>query len=196
MARPKKLDKKNITSKERQEWQAALDGAYSGKLPWLHHLIESAGYIGRFDSMTAREISRMFSVTPQAVGLWHSNSGCPRKKSGVYDLHEVLYWRIKYLINKAVERQIAQAGGDPLLMGDGSPALEKYRVIKTEEVEYKLNILKGKYYAGGEVDAHWRELGDQIGNVIHKIQKKSPKTAELLKDAISAFNFTEYTKPE
>ena len=198
MAKRKKsnLAKKSITPAARKEFQAALTSAKSGKLPWLHNLVVQAGYLGNLDRMTAREIGVIFSVTPQAVGLWHSNNKCPRSPDGHYNLQEVLPWRVKYLVDQAVEKQIAQSGGDPLLMGDDSPALEKYRIAKTEEVEFKLAVLKNKYYDAEQVNTHWRELGNQIGNAVHKIEKKNPDLAKILKDAISKFKFTTYPLEE
>lgn len=47
---------------------------------------------GVFEQMSAHGIGRLWSVTPQAVGLWH-RAGCPRNSDGTYCLAEVIAWR-------------------------------------------------------------------------------------------------------
>ena len=193
--RPKSSVKKSVTPAERKQWWAAMKLAFDGALPWLHRLIEGAGYVGDLTHLTAREVARYFSVTPQAVGLWFSKSGCPRNDDGTYKFREVLKWRIEHEVKKRLDKQIAMSGGDPLLMGESSDALEEYRIVKTEQARFDLDIKQGKFLPTEQVESHWRELGHQVGATISNLEKKHPEAAEMLRDRVSAFDFnTESTE--
>jgi hypothetical protein len=80
--------------------------------------------------MTGRGIAALFGVTPQAVGLWHKNNGCPRDKEGRYDLREVIAWRIAW------ERE--QVAGDSQAARDKEISLARKAAADAELREMQL----------------------------------------------------------
>jgi hypothetical protein len=77
---------------------ALLDRARKGEQPDLHALILAAGYqADDLARLTGRALARIWGVSAQAVGLWHSRDGAPRNPDGSYSLSAVIAWREKYL---------------------------------------------------------------------------------------------------
>jgi hypothetical protein len=120
----------------------AIGQAFLGKLEWLNGLLEQAGFIGNLEKLTARQVARIFGVTPQAVGLWQSKNGCPRNGDATYSFSKVLQWRI----DQECERRADDPVDDPLLVGSSttSQALEEYRRERVREARRKNDIEEGK----------------------------------------------------
>ena len=80
--------------RQREQMGKIVGVAYEGRLKWVDELILKAGYArGDMGAVPARVIARLYGVTPQAVGLWHSKSACPRNEDGTYDVAEVVEGR-------------------------------------------------------------------------------------------------------
>lgn len=70
--------------------------------------------------MRATDVARVFGVSAQAVGLWHSRDGCPRGEDGRYDLRAVVAWRVD---RAREESEIAPAA-------DGKYTPDQMRIFK------------------------------------------------------------------
>lgn len=89
------------------------------------------------DSQAA--VAKHFGVSLRMVGDWVSRAGCPRRERSDrpgrfrYDLDEIEAWR---------EATSAEAADDPLLRGDGSPALERYREARAKlaDLDYRKRV--------------------------------------------------------
>jgi len=179
----------------RREWARVIQLARAGDVAWLHKLIVKAGYVpGGIDpsDLTAAAAARLFAITPQGFGLWHRNYGCPRTPNGKYDLAAVLAWREQYH-----KQQLKDAADDPLVVGDGNSAtLDRYRTASADIKEFDLAVKRGEFYPAAEVDAHWREIGEQLRRVIELLDQKHPDAAGMLRDSVSGFTFTEHEEQE
>jgi phage terminase Nu1 subunit (DNA packaging protein) len=94
-----------------------------------------------YERMSATEVARLWGVTKQAVGLWHSKEGCPRNEDATYNLTEVIAWREV----RAAKIPMDQVGAD-------SPALERLRAAKAEQEELKLATIKGQLIPAEQVE--------------------------------------------
>lgn len=99
---------------------------------WFGVLLREAGWaprseerIGRRTGYTAAEIAGLFHVTPQAVGLWVRNEGCPRSADRTLDLEEVLRWWI-------------HSRGDSLSSEEG----KQLSAAKLKKAQHEAEILK------------------------------------------------------
>lgn len=168
-----------------------LKKAFRGKSPTLHQKVLQSGYLGNLTSMSATQIAIIYHCSPQAVGQWHRDKNCPRNPDATYSFLEVLAWKIEIETEKKLAEFVRQSGGDPNLMGSGSPALENYRIAATDKLKWELETKKGHYILKTEVNAHWVELGRQLAQTIEILNMSSPDAAELLRDRVSGFQFTE-----
>jgi len=175
----------------KDELRLKIGQAFEGKLVWLDKIIVARGYFGRLDKLQARHISRLFGITAQAVGLWVRRDGCPRNADKTYNFYDVLAWRIQQEAERAADKRVSAAGGDPLLMGEATDALDQYRRVKTRQAEFDLAVRKKEYYSKYEVDRNWMELGRQVGATITELEKRFPEAAELLRLRVNAFTFEE-----
>lgn len=76
--------------------------AAAGEHAELHEIITRAGYlpVGHLEHLKAKDVGPIWSISPQAVGLWHRRDGAPRNSDRTYNLSELISWR---------ERQIRAA---------------------------------------------------------------------------------------
>jgi len=135
--------------KDQQEaLEESLGLAREGKLPWLEKLVLAAGF-GRTDlrRLKAGQVAKLWSVTPQAVGLWHSKSGCPRNEDSTYDLAQVIRWREELLEEKPAAPPAREDGR--------SPALEKLRELDVEGKRMDLAERRGELVRSAAVEAQW-----------------------------------------
>lgn len=110
------------SSKKRPNDETVLDlkrqihAAANGERPWFAKIFRDFGFFNAH-RMTGQEVASIFSVSAAAVTKW-SRDGCPRKGAH-YNFPDVLQWRI--------EKLTVPKGMDPMLAGDNTPALERYR---------------------------------------------------------------------
>ena len=174
-------------AEQKKQFSKLVTAISTGRAPVLEAMLRKAGYTpGGIDpeSMTATQLSRLFGVTAQAVGLWHKKQGCPRKHDGTYRLHEVLAWK-----EQKHKEELELVSEDALLLGDGKsdPTLCALRKVKTERERFELNIKKKDYVLAADVLHHWRQLGTMIGRAIETLDRRFPDAATIVRDNISSF---------
>jgi len=126
--------------------------ATEGRADWFLEILSEAGFTqAAIDpkAMKAREIGSLFGATPQAVGLWSKNQGCPRNADGTFDLGAVIAWRIDRI-------------KEEIRASEESPAMERKRNAEAEMREIELARLKGEVI---EVEAVKRERLARIAAV-------------------------------
>lgn len=119
-----------------------------------------------------REIAAAVGVSANAVRAWD----CPRNEDGSYDLREVIAWRVA----DAVARESGPPKGAPVPTGDpeidalmaageGSPALERWRLARAAQEEIKLEQMKQEVLpvdmvrnAYARIAATLRDTGDRL----------------------------------
>ena len=150
------MDRKTFES-----WKAAVGLAADGKAVWLDKILTAAGYIRSFDRLAARQVARIFGVTPMAVGLWTTRTGCPRV-DGKYSLSAIVDWKVARA-KEEVMADLRRRGlsDDDLLenMGGTSQWLEAYRKEKTIEARRKNEIEAGRLIDAAEAEREWMEIG-------------------------------------
>lgn len=95
--------------------------------------------------MTATAVARLFGVSPQAVGLWHSRDGCPRRDDGRYDLATVIRWKVER------EREGAGMVESPDLEGKYNEHQLRLQRARAEREEIALRKTKGDLIEAEEV---------------------------------------------
>jgi hypothetical protein len=148
------MDRKTLES-----WKAAVGLAADGKVAWLDKILTAAGYIRSFSQLSVRQVARMFGVTPQAVVLWTTRTGCPRV-DGKYSLSAIVEWKIARAKDDVMADLRRRGLSDEDLlenMGGTSQWLEAYRKEKTIEARRKNEIEAGRLVDVAEVE---RELAE------------------------------------
>ena len=129
----------NAKEKEQREViQRLIAAAATGKLPWLHDMICAKGYRSPSTTMSTKDISELYGVSRQSVGLWRTKQGCPANDDGTYDLHGVIRWR-----ELRIRDQVA---------GDQTDNLDRLRKAKAEREEIKLELERGELIPKADVE--------------------------------------------
>jgi hypothetical protein len=113
------------------------------KADWLINALTEAGY-RQAGLYTQHEIMRGLGVTQRTITNW-CRDGLPRARESkgripaLFDVFAVCQWRIEH-----VEAKVrAKIEDDPLLGGETSPALEKYRREKWRQAKRENDVAEG-----------------------------------------------------
>jgi hypothetical protein len=143
-----------------ESWKAAVGLAADGKVAWLDKILIAAGYIRSFSQLSVRQVARMFGVTPQAVVLWTTRTGCPRV-DGKYSLSAIVDWKVARAKEEVMAALRRRGLADEALlenMGGTSQWLEAYRKEKTLEARRKNEIEAGRLLDAADVRRDLAEL--------------------------------------
>ncbi len=110
---------------------------------WLINALTEAGY-RQAGLYTQHEIMRGLGVTQRTITNW-CRDGLPRARESkgripaLFDVFAVCQWRIEHIESKVR----AKLEDDPLLGGETSPALEKYRREKWRQAKRENDVAEG-----------------------------------------------------
>lgn len=173
--------KTEFDRRQREQMARIVGAAWEGKLKWVDEIIGRAGYMrGDMASVPARVIARLYGVTPQAVGLWHSKSGCPRNGDATYDVGAVARWHEDWMID-SLQRQGA-------IETEASPAQERYRMAKAQREEIALERDRGTLLAREDVHSALGRLAVILRGAGEALGRKFGDDAQsILEEALDDF---------
>lgn len=130
---------------------------------------------------TQREVALWLGKSPKTVASWAA-AGMPGKdQHGLYDVAAIATWLIT--VGPWRPKQ-----GDPMLIGDGSPWLEKYRearagqeAIRLEEMRHSFVSVAAMQEILGPMAAHLRRTGVALG------AKFGPEATALFNESLEEF---------
>ncbi len=85
---------------------------------------------------TQADVANIFGVSSKTVQNWRA-AGMPGQR-GAWPLGKIAKWL-------RAEGPWKSAGDDPLMQGENSPALERYREARADKAENDVKIQEGKY---------------------------------------------------
>ena len=109
----------------------------------------------KFKNMTAPDIAMAFGVDVRTVYRWH-DAGCPRKPNKRFILSEVIAWKVTREVESILMDRSAQ---DP-------EALERYRLLKGDQIELDLAQQRGTLVNKAEYDAQHFEAARQVRDTL------------------------------
>lgn len=94
--------------------------------------------------VTQAELGRLFGVSRKTIHEWSGKAGFPRGESDKYSAFDVLVWYLVAHSKQLVEKGSGDlAAGDPLLSGENTPNLERYRGARADLAEMEVKRQEG-----------------------------------------------------
>lgn len=119
--------------------------------------------VNKWVATTIAEVSAVVGVSSRTIKEYLSR-GCPGRP-GRYPLPEIIGW-----CKETVWKSRAVAA-DPLLAGDDSPSLERYREAKASQEEIKLENMRREFLPRDEI----RLLHDELADVYRRAGEQLAK---------------------
>lgn len=171
--------------KQREQLAEALGQAGAGKLPWLHKLVQAAGYrIIDLTTLRAKHIAPLFEISPVSLGLWHSRMGCPKNPNGTWNLHHVLQWKIDQIT------QAAKKTENP----EDLPGLHRMQEAAADLKEFERDRKRGLLIPKAELENQQRAVAMYFKNAVTTLPRIiAPKlygqeVIEIEKELTEAFD--------
>ncbi len=138
------------------------------------------------EKMTQSRAAWLLSRTPRFL----RDSDAPRNDDGTYHGRNIVAWLLAH--------EAAKATSDPLLVGNDSPNLERYRKAKAELAEMDAGERRERLVDMGALLEWWQsEVAPVIRKAIEGIERQWPEAAKIITAAIeSAAEKVEARKPE
>jgi len=130
----------------------------------------------QFESLSARDIARVYNVSNQSVGGWHK-AGCPRNADRTYSLAEVIAWRETRL------REAADAAAVKPSDAKGRQDEERARLLQLTRMEREGALMPRETVreSHAKMAGILRMAGDRLQ------RRFGPEAHEILEQAIEAY---------
>ena len=172
--------KAQITPEQQKHLEDTVRRARVGDVEyrWLDKLVRGCGYVplakGRGDALpvTKQRLAEHFGVTVRAMSHW-IREGMPQYRQGagpqgtLFDMFEVAKWHEQ----RELER-CEMDGGDPLLRGGTSEAMELYRREKYRQAKRENELAEGRVMEKSELVLELNAVASVFRRTAEAIEKR------------------------
>jgi hypothetical protein len=118
---------------------------------------------------TDEDLALAVGVSRRTISTWKRSSSFPKRSVRGWHIGSVERWR---------GERFSQ--GDPLLAGGTSPALERYRIVRTKREELNLSRELGEVRSLAEIQGVWQPFTAALRQACERIQRLNLAGAEAV----------------